>query len=294
MHQLFPADWWQSEADGKCRCNICPRHCLIPKDGTGFCKSRINHDGKLYSMAYGYPTALQVDTIEKKPLRHFRPGTHAFSVGGFGCNFYCVFCQNNHLSRAEYRERMHYRYYSPEALIDLILSQGSECVAFTYNEPATWSEYVRDCAIEARKRGLSTILVTNGYYTLETAKDIFPLFDAANVDVKGFSEGFYSEMCKARLEPVKASCEYFKNVCHGHLELTNLVIPGKNDSLEMVDAFLDWVESKLGIDTPVHFTAYHPAFEYHDSPKTPRSLLDSLQEHAKQRGFPNVYLGNIC
>ncbi len=294
MLKLHPADWWTPENNSSCRCLVCPRKCLVYPGKTGFCKVRTNIDGKMFSRAYGYPTALQIDTIEKKPLRHFRPGTAAFSVGGYGCNLYCVFCQNNHLSRVCYQEKLHYRYYTPESLIQLVLNQKSECIAFTYNEPAVWSEYIRDCAIEAHKHGLSTILVSNAYFSEETAADVFPLFDAANIDVKGFTEDFYQSMCKASLEPVKRSCEYYKNVVHGHLELTNLVIPGKNDSLEMIDSFLDWVETKLGIETPIHFTAYHPAFEYHESPKTPISLIQKIRIHALRRGFPNVYLGNIC
>ncbi len=292
-HKLFPADWQKPEPGGFARCLVCPRHCLIAEGHTGFCGVRLNQGGRIYSMAYGYPCALQIDPIEKKPLRHFRPGTQAFSVGTYGCNLKCVFCQNNHLSREKFMPHAAYRYYTPEALIELIRRHGSECVAFTFNEPAVWAEYVRDCAILARREKISTILVSNGYFSDECMQDVFPLFDAANIDVKGFGD-FYPTMCSGELEPVKHSCEFFKKVCGGHLELTNLVIPGKNDSQQQIDDFLDWVRDGLGIDTPVHFTAYHPAYLYHDSPRTPRSELDSIQAHAKSRGFPNVYLGNIC
>ena len=187
-HKLFPADWQQPEPGGFVRCNVCPRHCPIAEGRTGFCGVRLNRGGRIYSMAYGYPCALQIDPIEKKPLRHFRPGTQAFSVGTYGCNLKCVFCQNNHLSREKFMPNAAYRYYTPEALIELIRRHGSECVAFTFNEPAVWAEYVRDCAIIARREKISTILVSNGYFSDECMQDVFPLFDAANIDVKGFGD----------------------------------------------------------------------------------------------------------
>jgi len=168
-------------------------------------------------------------------------------------------------------------------------------LSFTYNEPTTLAEYAIDTAKAAKEAGVATLLVSNAYITLEAAKELYPLFDAANVDMKGFSEDFYRQMCNASLQPVLDAMEFYKNAVGGHLEITNLVIPGKNDAIEMIDAFLDWVDAKLGKDTPIHFTAYHPDYKYSESPRTPVSLIESLQKHAiKDRGFPNIHLGNIC
>lgn len=291
---LHPARWFESLDGGAVRCLVCPRRCRIPEGGSGWCGSRANRGGTLFSLSCGYPVALQIDPIEKKPLLHFRNGTQAFSIGTCGCNLGCVFCQNHHLSRETYHERATYRRYTPGALVDLICRHGCECVAFTFNEPTTWLEYAEDVAELARGAGISTILVSNGFINPEPAKELYSLMDAANIDVKGFTEEFYSEMCAGSLEPVKRTCEFYKNELGGHLELTYLVIPGKNDDEPQIDAFLDWVKSSLGAETPVHFTAYHPAYRYHDSPRTPRPLLDAIQAHAIGRGLPNVHLGNIC
>lgn len=288
------ARFYEKLENGNVCCGVCPRRCTIVPGNAGYCAVRENTDGVLYSRSYGYPVALQIDPIEKKPLQHYMAGTRTFSIGAFGCNLGCVFCQNDHLSRGFYRKGIAYRYYEPVTLVELAVKHGCESVSFTYNEPSVWVEYAMDIAREAKAAGLGVVLVSNAYMELEVAKEFYPLIDAANVDVKGFSEDFYNEMCKATLAPLKATCEFYKNELDGELELTNLVIPGKNSSREMIDAYLDWVGEKLGIDTPLHFTAYHPAYKYDASPRTPRPMLDEIQEYAKNRGFRNVYLGNIC
>lgn len=293
--KTFRARWWEKIPDStKVKCNLCPRRCVIAEGRTGYCAVRQNIGGELASLAYGYPVALQIDPIEKKPLAHFMPGTRTFSIGTFGCNLGCVFCQNHHLSRGTYQPRTKYKFYSPEDMVELVLRHGCESIAFTYSEPTVFGEYAMDTAILAKKAGLATVLVSNAFITLEAAKDIYPLMDAANIDIKGFTEEFYHSMCKATLKDVLAATEYYKNVAHGHLELTNLVIPGKNDSPEQIDAYLDWVRDKLGDDTPLHFTAYHPDYIYSESPRTPIKLLEKIQEHALKRGFKHVHLGNIC
>lgn len=290
----YKARFFESHADGSVQCQVCPRHCRIADGKTGFCAVRKNIGGQLYSLAYGYPTALQIDPIEKKPLQHYLPGTRTFSVGAFGCNLNCEFCQNYHLSRAEYNPRKYYQYYSPEALVALVKRHGCESISFTYNEPTVWIEYVMDCLQLARDAGLGTVLVSNAFIDLDAARVLYPLADAMNVDVKGETEAFYNEMCHAQLAPVTAACEFYKHEIHGDIELTNLVIPGKNSSREMVDLFLNWVETRMGKDTPLHFTAYHPAHHYHDSPRTPLPMLEEIQAYAIFQGFPNVYLGNLC
>ena len=293
--KVHAAKWWEKEEDSKTRCLLCPRRCLIPDGGAGVCAVRLNRGGELVSQAYGYPVALQIDPIEKKPLRHFLPRTGTFSIGTLGCNLKCVFCQNHHLSRAAYQERLTYRYFESRQIAELAKRHGCASLSFTYNEPTVFGEYVIDAANAAHEIGLKTVLVSNAYINREAAKEIYPLMDAANIDVKGFSEEYYREMCGGSLKPVTDAVEFYKNEIGGHVELTYLVIPGKNDADQMIVDYLDWVETKLGIDTPLLFTAYHPDYKYSASLRTPLELLYKIQNHALvDRKFPNVYLGNIC
>lgn len=291
--EIHKARWWEPAGDGRVKCLLCPRKCVIADGSLGYCAARRNDGGQLFSLSYGHPVALQIDPIEKKPLAHFLPGTRTFSIGALGCNLGCVFCQNHHLSRCQYQERVKYRYLPPSEIVELTKRHGCASMAFTYNEPGTFGEYVIDIAKLAKEAGLAAVLVSNAFMTLEAAKDVYPLIDAANIDIKGFSEDFYARMCKGSLKDVLKATEYYKST-GGHLELTYLVIPGENDSGEMIDAYLDWVKGSLGIETPLHFTAYHPDYMYDASPRTPMKTLLSIQAHTKSLGFPNVYLGNIC
>ncbi len=288
------AKWWSPLPEGKVKCRLCPRGCALSEGASGYCAVRRNDGGEMVSVAYGYPVALQIDPIEKKPLLHFMPKTRTFSVGSFGCNLGCAFCQNHHLSRCRYQDWKAYKYYSPELLVELAKRHKCESISFTYNEPTVWAEYVMDCFAIAKKEGLATILVSNSFISLEAAKELYPMADAANIDMKGFSEDFYRQICQANLQPVLDAIEYAKTI-GVHVEITNLVIPGKNDAIEIVDSFLDWAGEKLGKDIPIHFTAYHPDYQFSESPRTPIELLEELQRHAiKDRGFPNIHLGNIC
>ncbi len=287
------AEYWVPAENGNVQCVLCPRKCVVAPGRTGFCAVRKNEDGTLISLSYEHLAALQIDPIEKKPLRHFLPHTRTFSIGTLGCNLGCVFCQNHHLSRTHYDPRLRIRRYPAAELVQTVLHHGCESVSFTYNEPTVFIEYVKEVARIAHDSGLKTILVSNGFITPEAADELYPLMDAANFDMKGFSEDFYREMCGASLAPILEAYRIFKR-CGGHVEFTNLVIPGKNDSPEMIDAFLDWTAKEMGMETPIHFTAYHPDYIYMDSPRTPLPLLESIQDHALRRGFPNVYLGNIC
>lgn len=287
------ARWWIPEDDQAVRCLLCPRRCRIMPDKRGFCGTRENQGGELFSLVYGYPVALQNDPIEKKPLYHFLPGTRIFSVGTLGCNLGCIFCQNDSLSAYAPHDGMNLRYFKPEELVELTLQHHCRSIAFTYNEPTVFAEYAVDTAILAHQAGLKTVFVTNGFITPEAAKEIYPHIDAANFDMKGFSEDFYVSMCKGSLEPVLEAVRYFHQLPGKHAELTNLVIPGKNDSPEMIDAWLDWAEANLGYEVPLHFSAYHPAFQFRSAPPTPPDLLRSIGRHASERGFKHVHLGNI-
>lgn len=280
-------------AHGAVRCELCPRRCVIGSGATGWCNVRRNEDGKLFSLAYARPAAVAIDPIEKKPLIDFLPGTQTLSLGAFGCNLDCCFCQNSSLSHGVYNARGDWRILAPLEAVSLALANDCPSISFTYNEPTVWIEYAMETAKLAHEAGLKTVLVSNGFINPEPAREFYPLIDAANIDVKGFSEEFYQSMCSGSLEPVKTACEIFKNEAGGHLELTYLVIPGKNDSPEMTDAYLDWVEDKLDKNTPLHFNAYFPAYHYRQSPRTPVSLLQSIRKHAVERGFTQVHLGNI-
>jgi len=288
-----PARWAVSEPGGFVRCTLCPRNCRIAPGASGYCSVRKNCGGRLVSLVYGKPAAIQNDPVEKKPFRHFLPGTRTFSIGTFGCNLGCLFCQNSGLSRESGAAAESLSFYPPDVLAEAALLHGCRSVAFTYNEPAVWSEYAIDIAKEAKKRGLAVLLVSNGYISRPAAEELFPLIDAANIDVKAFTETFYREMCAGSLEPVKESCVFFKKELGRHLELTQLIIPGKNDDPDHIERFLDWTADELGLDTPLHFSAYFPAWRYHDSPPTPPALLRRIEEQARRRGFPFVHLGNI-
>ena len=287
------AKWWKPGKGGAIQCFLCPRFCNIFEDRTGFCGIRKNISGRLYAIAYGRPVALHVDPIEKKPLAEFLPGTWTFSLGTFGCNLACSFCQNYHLSRGYYdEEKEQGAYYPPDKIVSLAMIEDCKSIAFTYNEPVIWAEYVIDIAKAAKDAGLSTVLVSNGYVTLDTASELFPLVDAANIDMKGFSEEFYSRMTGGKLQPVLDAMKYFASLGK-HLEITNLVIPGKNDSSDMINSFLDWTAENLGLEIPLHFSAYHPDYKFKESPRTPPQTLLDIRGLALSKGFKSVNLGNI-
>lgn len=287
-----PARWWKTENEQRVLCTLCPRKCLIAPDKRGYCGVRKNMGGALYSLVYGYPAAMQIDPIEKKPLCHFLPGTKAFSIGTLGCNLGCLFCQNDSLSDYGPREEIQQRFVTPEEIVELALKHNCRSIAYTYNEPAVFAEYAVDTARLAREAGLKNVFVTNGFITPEAAKEIYPFLDAANFDMKGFSENFYADLCKGSLAPVLESIRLF-HALGKHLEVTNLVIPGQNDSQDSIGRWLDWAEENLGFSVPLHFSAYHPAFHFRSAPPTPPALLRQIGALAQKRGFKHVHLGNI-
>ena len=290
-YYIHPASWWEPCAENKVKCRLCPRNCLIGDGHAGYCGVRENRGGKLFSISYGRPVALHVDPIEKKPLARFMPRTSTFSFGTFGCNLGCLFCQNDSLSRGRYESPGNYEFVKPEQIIELARRTKSDSISFTYNEPTVFAEYAIDVAKLARDAGLPRVLVSNGYITREAAEDFYPLIDAANIDMKGFSEEFYHEMTHSRLQPVLDSIKYFYSLGK-HIEITTLVIPDKNDSMEMLNAWLDWVEQNLDKTVSLHFSAYHPCCEY-TAPPTPRETLLAFRRQVQARGFEQVFLGNI-
>jgi len=285
------AKFWEKLADKKAQCHLCPYNCKINDGKTGICNVRKNDDGKLYTLIYGSCSSMAADPIEKKPLYHFHPGTNAFSLGTVGCNFKCEHCQNYIISTAT-PDQFYIREVMPEEAISLAKQHGCRGIAWTYNEPTIWHEYSYDSMVLAKKQGLYTVYVTNGYINEEPLKELSRYLDAMNIDVKAFTEDFYKKICKAKLEPVLQTCELAKKLGI-HIELTYLVIPEYNDSIDEIKNFCSWVLDKLGEDTPVHFSRFHPDNNLLDVPMTPMKTLQKIFDAAKESGILYPYLGNV-
>jgi len=289
---LHEAMWWESDPDGRAHCYLCPRHCRIGAGQSGFCFIRVNHNGKLYSLGYASPAALQVDPIEKKPLNHFLPGTRVFSMGTAGCNMGCFFCQNWDISKSHH-DQARSRHVPPEQVPELARQHGCDSIAFTYNEPTIWGEYIIDICKAARPYGLKTVMVTNGYITYDAFHDIYDHIDAANVDLKAFTENFYGKITLTHLQPVLDMLLWLKKETCVWFELTNLMIPTLNDDPAETRKLADWIVENLGPDVPLHFTAFHPDFKLQDKPPTPPETLHRARRIALDAGLHFVYEGNI-
>jgi pyruvate formate lyase activating enzyme len=290
--ELKEARWWEAEPGGKTHCYLCPRHCHIGVGQAGFCFIRVNEGGKLYSLGYGSPAALQVDPIEKKPLNHFLPGTTVFSMGTAGCNMGCFFCQNWDISKSR-SDQVNSTPLTPEEVVRAAKHYGCPSIAFTYNEPTIWGEYVIDIAREARAQGVKTVMVSNGYVTREAFHDIYDHIDAANIDLKGFTEQFYGRITLTHLEPVLETLKWLKSETNVWFEITNLIIPTLNDGPGEFKALSEWILENLGPEVPLHFTAFHPDFKLQDKPRTPPETLHEARRVAKEIGLHYVYEGNI-
>ncbi len=278
--------------DGKVRCSLCAHRCLIPEGKRGLCGVRENRGGVLFSLVYGKAIATHVDPIEKKPLFNFLPGSLAFSVATAGCNMSCRHCQNADISQSP-REtgQIVGRDIPPEALVDEALRQGCRSIAYTYTEPTIFFEYALDTARLAAKKGIKNIFVTNGYMTAEALKTIAPVLDAANVDLKSFSDDFYREICGARLQPV---LDTIKRMHEGGVwvEVTTLVIPGHNDSDAELRSIAGYL-SGLSPDIPWHVSAFYPTYQLTAAPPTPVATLQRARTIGREAGIRYVYTGNI-
>ncbi|MDX2472147.1 MAG: AmmeMemoRadiSam system radical SAM enzyme [Candidatus Krumholzibacteria bacterium] len=281
-----PAAWWRPMTNGQVACDLCPIGCRLREGQTGPCATRANRQGVMEPLHYGRIVAAGVDPIEKKPLYHFHPGRSILSVAAPGCNLHCQFCQNWTISQnGEARTTE----ASPKELVRRALAEDSVGIAFTYSEPLVWFEFVRDTAQLARQYGLKNVLVTNGYLNPEPLAELLPWIDAANVDLKAMDPVFYRKVCKAQLPPVLAAIRQF-HAAGVHLEVTNLIIPGHNDSDAQLEELIDFV-ADLSPQIPLHFSAYHPAWKM-DAPATPRDTLLRAYELASQK-LDWVYLGNV-
>ena len=290
--ELHEARWWEPLPNGKVHCYLCPRHCHIGLGQPGFCFIRINEGGKLYNLGYAHPAALQVDPIEKKPLNHFLPGTRVFSMGTAGCNMGCFFCQNWDISKS-HADQANSTYIPPEDVVLLAKRYDCPSIAFTYNEPTIWGEYVIDTCAAAKEAGINTVMVSNGYITYDAFHEIYDRIDAANIDLKAFTENYYGKITLTHLQPVLDTLEWLKNETNVWFEITNLIIPTLNDAREETQRLSEWILEHLGPDVPLHFTAFHPDFKLQDKPRTPPETLHAARAMALDVGLHYVYEGNI-
>ena len=273
-------------------CTQCPRECRVQENQYGFCFGRKNVGGEVVCAAYGRCTGLAIDPVEKKPLYHFFPGSSVLSFGTVGCNLDCAFCQN--WTSSHCRDESVLRFHaSPAEIAAAAEHHGCQSVAYTYNEPIIWAEYAVDTAKECSARGIKNIAVTAGYISAEAREKFWPAMDAVNVDLKGFSEEFYEKYCHAKLAPILENLKWIAAETSVWMEITNLVIPGANDSPENIRAMCDWIVKHLGQDIPLHFSAFHPAFRMVDRPSTSPATLKTAYRTARDAGLRYVYLGNI-
>ncbi|MFA7658738.1 MAG: AmmeMemoRadiSam system radical SAM enzyme [Candidatus Gastranaerophilaceae bacterium] len=283
---------YQDTLKDNVQCTICPRNCRLKEGQSGFCQIRKNIAGEVVLTSYGYNTGLSIDPIEKKPLYHFYPGTKVLSFGTLGCNMGCQFCQNWHISKSK-ADPSHLNCTTPEKIVETAQNLGCKSVAFTYNDPVIFFEYAIDTAKICRDKGIKTVAVTAGYINPEPRKEFFACMDAANIDLKSFSEDFYKKNCLAHLEPILDTIKYVKNETNCWLELTTLLIEGENDSEDEIERECEWIVRNLGTDVPLHFSAFHPDYKFMDRPPTKLSTLLRAYDIAKKAGISYVYTGNL-
>jgi len=290
-----PTQWWHPAPGdpGKVVCTLCPRQCHIPAGSRGFCFVRANVDGKLELTTWGRSSGFCIDPIEKKPLNHFLPGTAVLSLGTAGCNLGCKFCQNHDISKSRQMDTLASDDATPDRIVAAAKATGCRSIAFTYNDPVIWAEYALDIAAEARANDIRTVAVTAGYICDEARPAFFRGMDAANVDLKAFTETFYRKLTQTQLQPVLDTLVYLRNETNVWFEITTLVIPGENDSLDETKRMCDWLLDNLGPGVPLHFTAFHPDFRMMDTPRTPHATLTAARRIALDAGLHHVYVGNV-
>jgi pyruvate formate lyase activating enzyme len=290
---LREAGWWRALGGGTVRCELCPRRCTLGDGQRGFCRARSNYGGKLYTLVHGSPVAANSwDPIEKKPLYHVLPGSRVTSIAAAGCNLSCIFCQNWEISQA-FPESTPHRRLPPEQVVAAARKAGSSAVAYTYTEPTIFYEYMLETATLARKAGLRNLWVTCGYIEEKPLRELAGVMDAANVDLKGFTEEFYRKYCGSELAPVMRTIKLLPKL-GVHVEVTNLVIPGANDDEKTVREMCRWIVKEVGPMTPLHFSRYHPDYKMRSPGPTPLETLVRLRDAARAEGLKHVYVGNIA
>jgi pyruvate formate lyase activating enzyme len=287
-----PTRYWHALPDGRVQCDVCPRFCKMHEGQRGLCFVRANQKGAVVLTTYGRSSGFCIDPIEKKPLNHFLPGTPVLSFGTAGCNLACKFCQNWDISKSREQPTLADA-AAPETIARAALELGCRSVAYTYNDPVIFLEYAIDVARACRERGIRSVAVTAGYMTAEPRREFYQHMDAANVDLKGFTEDFYLKVCGGALQPVLDTLVYLKRETSVWLEITTLLIPGHNDSDDEIDRMTRWGVANLGPDVPWHFTAFHPDWKMLDVPPTPPATLTRARAIALRNGVRYAYTGNV-
>jgi len=288
MHEAL---YYNRLGDDRVKCRLCPQECVIKHGNLGHCRVRKNENAVLYSENYGKVCSIRFDPIEKKPLYHFKPGSLILSVGNIGCNLHCKFCQNYEISQSGLTEYRHCKEYTPEAVVEHASGHAENAgIAYTYNEPTVWYEYMFDIAKEAKQHGLSNVVVTNGYINKEPLLKLLPFMDAFNVDLKAFSEKFYKSTTSATLEPVKNTIKIISDN-QKHLEITNLVITGLNDNEAEFEEMVKWIATETGEETPFHISRYFPVYKLENKATSVKTMLHFFDIARKYLKY--VYLGNV-
>jgi pyruvate formate lyase activating enzyme len=276
---------------GEIRCELCPRRCRIPRGERGFCRVRENRDGKCYSLVHGNPCAFHPDPVERDPFFHVLPGTRSLSLATAGCNFRCRFCQTWEISQASPEDVYSYD-IPPELVVKRAIQMKARSVSYTFVEPIIFHEYMTEIASCAKKAGLLSLIHSNGFINRDPLRDLCKVLDAANIDLKGFTDAFYGELCDGGLNPVLETLKTLKQE-RVHLEITNLIIPTKNDDMSVVKEMCLWIKTELGADTPVHFSRFYPLYKLKNLPPTPVSTLEQAREVALSSGLEYAYIGNV-
>ncbi len=290
--EQYPAKYWHLLDDGRIQCDLCPRDCKLRDGQRGACFVRGRVGDIMVLTTYGRSSGFCVDPIEKKPLNHFYPGSSIFSFGTAGCNLACKFCQNWDISKSRDMDTLMDQ-ATPEAIARAAEKHGCKSVAFTYNDPVIFAEYAMDTADACHARGIKTVAVTAGYMHDQARREFYAKMDAANVDLKGFTDEFYVKLCGAHLQPVLDTLLYLKHETDVWFEITTLLIPGQNDSDAEITALSQWIAKELGPDVQLHFSAFHPDYKMADIPPTPQATLTRARKIARAAGLHYVYTGNV-
>jgi pyruvate formate lyase activating enzyme len=288
----YPGRYWHLITDGRIQCDLCPRDCKLHEGQRGACFVRARQGNQMILTTYGRSSGFCIDPIEKKPLNHFYPGSSVLSFGTAGCNLVCKFCQNWDISKSRDMDRLMDQ-ASPDAIANAALKHGCKSVAFTYNDPVIFAEYAMDVADACHARGVLAVAVTAGYMHAQARRDFYGKMDAANVDLKAFTEDFYFKLTGSHLQPVLDTLVYLKRETQVWFEITTLLIPGHNDSEQEIAALSHWIRRELGADVPLHFSAFHPDHKMRDVSATPAATLVRARNIALKEGLHHVYTGNV-
>ena len=293
-NEVYEAVLWETLEGGEVRCGLCNFRCVVKEGKLGICHVRQNIDGRLYSMNYHSVCSTGIDPVEKKPLFHYQPGRRSFSVAAPGCNLRCDFCQNWQISQyPRMHNGLHGNSYSPEQIVTAAVEHGCRSISYTYTEPTIFMEFATDCGRLAKQKGLGNVFVSNGFMTTEAIDYARDFLDAINVDLKAFSEDFYRDLCKAKLQPVLDTLRYIARETDIWLEVTTLVVSGQNDTDEQLKGIAEFIAGELGNEVPWHISRFRPDFKMAEAEPTPVETLERAYGFGKEAGLRYIYIGNL-